>query len=436
MHVLSDLEKGKDNPDNPEKPRGFTRLINVTEGSSDNLPPARLGGGASKWGKFLNGGPPEITSDDNQNIITSNVDIEEQQTKLPETPKMSVKPLSKFGKLVMRKGNDSIPEEDEVRLKEKSNLQKTGSQDSSIPRSNGRIDSIHNASNESSHGDSMVSLSIGETQVLTSLYHIQLQLKEEMEYLHTKISRIDDHLSEIVRMFSPSSTPCSHSSTYPNSKTTSPKNTAIHSSDQSSAESSPKRHIAPTNIKWSQDSSTGPHSSKSSMSSVPEKSSDDCSHSPSRISVGQKSIIHLSQEPYLTLDTARSRSTSGASSPISTVHTNDTTGHAVESAYGDVDTSCSNSDHNASVASMADDVLKLNLHSKLSKISPKRSRTRTNPGGLKYSSNLIGNVHQKSDGSNHSNSDRNSPQPDVLKSYNLMSDDDSSHIKDRDLDIL
>jgi hypothetical protein len=49
----------------------------------------------------------------------------------------------------------------------------------------------------------MVSLSIGETQVLTSLYHIQLQLKEEMEYLHTKISRIDDHLSEIVRMFSP-----------------------------------------------------------------------------------------------------------------------------------------------------------------------------------------------------------------------------------------
>jgi hypothetical protein len=47
---------GKDNPDNPEKPRGFTRLINVTEGSSDNLPPARLGGGASKWGKFLNGG--------------------------------------------------------------------------------------------------------------------------------------------------------------------------------------------------------------------------------------------------------------------------------------------------------------------------------------------------------------------------------------------
>jgi hypothetical protein len=52
---------------------------------------------------------------------------------------------------------------------------------------------------------------------------------------------------------------------------------------------------------------------------------------------------------------------------------NDTTGHAVESAYGDVDTSCSNSDHNASVASMADDVLKLNLHSKLSKISPKRS---------------------------------------------------------------
>jgi hypothetical protein len=42
MHVLSDLEKGKDNPDNPEKPRGFTRLINVTEGSSDNLPPARL----------------------------------------------------------------------------------------------------------------------------------------------------------------------------------------------------------------------------------------------------------------------------------------------------------------------------------------------------------------------------------------------------------
>ncbi|CAC5372076.1 KCNH5 [Mytilus coruscus] len=441
MQVLSDLERGKETPDNSEKPRGFTRLINVTEGSSDTAPPAKLGGGASKWGKFLNGGPVELTSDDNQNIVTTQIDKDkdkdkEDGTKTPsEAPKATVKPLSKFGKLLLKRGNDSIPEEDDEKENKhvKTQLQKSASGDSGVARSNLRIDSIYHDSNEaiSSQRDSIGNLSVGERQVLTSLYDIQLDLKEEMEFLHNKISRIDDQLGEIIRLFSPRSTPYSHSSVYPDSKTTSPKNTSTHSIDQLSVESSPKRNvIVPKTVKTSIDSSTGPQSSKSSVASVPEKNSDS-SGSPSRSSFGRKSIIHLSQEPYLNLDTARSRSTSGASSPLSTFHTNES--EQTESRDGD--TSCGTSDHSASIATMADDVLKLNLHSKLSKISPKRSRTK--PGQqLKYSSNLISNAHQQQAGNKDTDSNRNSPHTDILKSYHLSSDDDGSHIKDRDLDIL
>lgn len=438
MQVLGDLEKGKETPDGMiEKPRGFTRLINVTEGSVESAPSTRLGGGASKWGKFLNGGPPEITSDDNQNIVTTQTQSETpDHTKTTETPKP--KSMSTFSKLLLRKGTESIPEEEEEKEHKviRSTLQKAGSADSGIPRSNGRIDSIHHGSNDaiSTHLDSMGNLSVGEKQVLTSLYDIQLDLKEEMEFLHNKISRIDHQLSEIIRLFSPRSTPYSHSSAYPDSKNTSPKNSGSQNTDQSSAESSPKRLAVVTRIKTSIDSSTGPPSSKSSIVSEGEKSTDTArSDNPSRASVGQKSIIQLSHEPYISLETARSRSTSGASSPLSSFQTkSDAASARGESTDGDA--SCSNLENNHSVASFADDVLKLNTHSKLTKISPKRSRTK--PGStLKFSSNFVSNIHQQ--GQKESKSNRNSPQQtDILKTYNVSTDDDSSHIKDRDLDIL
>lgn len=87
-------------------------------------------------------------------------------------------------------------------------------------------------------------LSAAEQHMLTSLYDIRLEIKEELDSLRQKMNRIDEHISEVLRFFSPLSTPCSSVSTYPSSKFNSPHNiTSSNSADQSpknSLSSSPR----------------------------------------------------------------------------------------------------------------------------------------------------------------------------------------------------
>ena len=85
-------------------------------------------------------------------------------------------------------------------------------------------------------------LSAAEQHMLTSLYDIRLEIKEEIDSLRQKMNRIDEHISEVLRFFSPVSTPsCSSSvSAYPSSKFNSPQNITT----SSSADQSPKNSIS------------------------------------------------------------------------------------------------------------------------------------------------------------------------------------------------
>ncbi|XP_021340562.1 potassium voltage-gated channel subfamily H member 1-like [Mizuhopecten yessoensis] len=435
MQPNNDPERGRmSSMDMPERPRSFTRLINVSEGSIGGSPVPKIGGGATKWGKIMNGNvPSEGTSDSNQNKINVEKEKEDLQTKINEAPKATVKPLSKWGKMMAKpEPINEAPEDDQ-----KSNLKKTDSTDSGILRSTVKLDQL--ADDTVSEGPQTLrestsgALSVAERQMLTSLYDIRLEIKEEIDVLHQKMSRIDEQMSEILRMFSPSSTPCSsQESTYPVSKITSPRNTTTNTTasadntPKSSVESSPKRRVSDVNF-----------TSKSSSTSNPRPNSPASVKSrDSQSKTSQGSSVDLSRGSQ---NVSRSSSPAGRSStPVKT----------------------------SNVSSMCDDVLKMDVKSKLIKAHPKGLQ---NKASVRYSSHVsnqqkqqhsppkhvqlssssepAGSVSddsgsqqsQPSQGAHSSPEDSKSGSErgqQVLAGLRIPSDDNNTHIKDRDLDIL
>lgn len=249
-----DLERGHVNPSLLGS-KAETRLINVSESSSQFSAVPRLGGGASKWGKFLGGGGstpkiPEIPQNGNNNIpdaIPKNI---KEVMKPAEPPKPVLKPASRWGKFMAKPSEPVQGNSHTSAVNPKTNLRKTDSTDSGILRSDVKLDQIGDGSDSSTTRDTVAStgstLSAVEQQMLTSLYDIRLEMKEEMEHLSHKINRIDDQISEILRLFSPSSSPCSSRvSTYPNSRystfNSSTENNSAGQSPKSSQPSSPHR---------------------------------------------------------------------------------------------------------------------------------------------------------------------------------------------------
>ena len=232
------------------RPLGSTKIINVSETSAPVTNVPKLGGGASKWGKLLAG----TNNNDLYKVPESTVtDRQKLSEKNNEASKSITKHVVKLTH-VLENRIDGTREDDD----DKNNLKKTDSNDSGILKSNNKLDQISNGSIDSSqcsHHQSAGALSVVEQQMLTSLFDIRLEFKEEMELMHQKMSHIDDQISEILRMFSPSVSPCSsHMSTFPHSKFTSP-----HSSP----------HTSPKNTT----SNSVDHSPKTSISSSPRHTS-------------------------------------------------------------------------------------------------------------------------------------------------------------------
>ncbi|XP_052829740.1 potassium voltage-gated channel subfamily H member 1 isoform X3 [Octopus bimaculoides] len=271
-------------------PGSEARVINVSESPPQTSNVPKLGGGgggASKWNKFLgkeNGRSSDIarSSDhgkpDYYKTTGSNVEhnIQCEEPKIPDiTSRSSVKQLSKWGRIIAKQ-QDTIVEDPEDELK--SNLQKSDSTDSGILKSNVKLDQIseeppnHLSANvlstklvsENEKTDSTVAentlgagwsvrwnsnergLSLGrptetsakerffnignaDQQVMNFLEDIRLEQKEEFKSINTRISRIDEQIGEILRLFTPSSSPCSSRlSSFPCSKYNSPNTTATN----------------------------------------------------------------------------------------------------------------------------------------------------------------------------------------------------------------
>ena len=236
-------------------------MINVSENNGPKAPPGKLGG-AAKWTKLLGGGSkatlntgnegkkeetpvieanhvgPGPASDTNQNKVTMN-DLSLVKAspinQTSDTPKLTVKPLSKWGRMFAKSAQEPIQEspEDDIR----NNLKKAEPENEAVTKKKGGKDDGKNTEllpltgrdisveigGGGGGGGVGGTLSAAEQHMLTSLYDIRLEIKEEMDNLGHKISRIDGQIAEILRFFSPTSTPClSSSSTCQSSKRSSP----------------------------------------------------------------------------------------------------------------------------------------------------------------------------------------------------------------------
>ena len=79
-------------------------------------------------------------------------------------------------------------------------LRKAESTDSGILRSEQRLDEIGRS--DSKEGSSSLSVS-SDNQLLSSLMEIKVELKEEIENLGHKMTRLDDQIADIIKIFSP-----------------------------------------------------------------------------------------------------------------------------------------------------------------------------------------------------------------------------------------
>ncbi|XP_050407025.1 potassium voltage-gated channel protein eag [Patella vulgata] len=216
--------------------------------------------GPSQWGKFLNRIGRNSAS-------TNDLAEQEVQEKAPPTTKWNI--LDKIDSAYENVDNVGV----------KSNLQKTESVDSGFLKSNNRLDETDEEV-RSYPGKS--ALSPVEQHLITSLINIKLEIKEDLDILNQKINRIEGQMCDIIRFFSPLSTPSySFISTYPSSKYNSPHDTVSSNSEnfspktyspKTSPKNSPQRTVNYKNDH--QDTTPRHHSCDNSGSSSRPKSPD------------------------------------------------------------------------------------------------------------------------------------------------------------------
>ena len=264
-HQHPDIEKGDQNSvNNNERPRtgnGTARVINVSENDGEAGKAPVGGGAASKWGKFLAGAASATANNTKTQAPVKNVTLPQKQDNTTRQVNVS-KPGSKWGKMFAAK-QEPIEEKDEENPKsqasEKSNLRKADSTDSGILKSDKNLDQISEESIDSGPLTTRdVNISAGpltvvpgDSHLIASLYDIKLEIKEEIESLNQKMTKIDLQIGDILKMFSPSSSPCSSqtsssSSSRGNSNSSTANNSIMASPKRASLPSSP-RHV-PMNV--------------------------------------------------------------------------------------------------------------------------------------------------------------------------------------------
>ena len=239
-HVGNDLNRSDDK--SIKIMENDIKVVNVNETTEQQ-------GGKAKWGKFLAGGGPQMA--DNNTLGPNSIPA----PAAGGPPRLAAKP-SKWGRLGGKNKQDTIEEEEEMREGNgRSNLRKAESTDSGILKSDARLDQIEEEGAPLTQRDVSLSiagssLSAAEQQLISSLYDIKIEIKEEIENLNVKMTKIDDQIGDILKMFTPASSPySSHTpsslSSRINSTASSNSSTASNSivtSPKGSVPSSPHRH--------------------------------------------------------------------------------------------------------------------------------------------------------------------------------------------------
>ncbi len=305
VQALADLEKGETKID-MEKLRppanGKAHIINISENP-------RTQGSASntKWGKFLAGAaqvPGGNAGGPNLPGAPARPDNAGGAAPRP-------KPMSKFAKLLASK-QDTIeekPEEEEKKEPKANARNRLGPKDhdSQSQNSEGALTQRDIVFSVGSHNHGAISAA--EQQLINSLHDIKCEIKDEIDVLNHKMNKIDYQISEIMKLFSPASSPYSShtpslssrgapgnssvgsstSSTASNSMVTSPKSSVPSSPHRHALENMPNTSIdssrtaTPPSRKGSAGSGSGSQGSSGSRKSSPvEQSSDSSKKSSSK----------------------------------------------------------------------------------------------------------------------------------------------------------
>ncbi|XP_078001298.1 voltage-gated delayed rectifier potassium channel KCNH1-like [Glandiceps talaboti] len=159
---------------------------------------------------------------------------------------------------------DKPPKESKWPFK-RTNLQKAESTDSGIIKSEQKLDEIgHDDGKEvTKRRGSAHSRATPDQQLITSLLEIKLELKEEIESLNGKMSKLDSQISDMIKLLSPMSTP--NASSLLNSRLQSHHDVYSNSnSPRSSNPSSPQRGVIVAQPEPASSSSSGISSGTSS----------------------------------------------------------------------------------------------------------------------------------------------------------------------------
>ncbi|KAH3853303.1 potassium voltage-gated channel subfamily H member 1-like [Dreissena polymorpha] len=265
-----DLETGGPKLSTTDRPAsGPTKVINVSENSSGANGVPKLGGGAAKWGRLL-GASNELKSNNKAAYKLPERSAQEEFLKNASGFSVGIQETAFIrNDTKLRKVMDTQPSpiDESPEIDERNNLKKTESLDSGILKSNKTLDQISNSSdgsNCSRHQQHNTALSFAEQQMLTSLYDIKLEFKEEMELMHQKMNRIDEQISEILRMFSPTMSNCSSQSASCSCPNDCVNLTTAHNTVSNSVDPSPKTSTSssPQRVSIEEESSDSVHESE------------------------------------------------------------------------------------------------------------------------------------------------------------------------------
>ncbi|CAH1791097.1 unnamed protein product, partial [Owenia fusiformis] len=238
LGVPGDAERGDSRASSANSEDRSTPLLsNIAENASKSMPIKR-NGGLSKWGKLMGGGGGGAKTTTEDEVTKDNaVNAKKEEVKEAAAKPAPRPAMSKWGKMFGNKTDTQTTTIDESEEEPKpkpsilkptkpnhdikSNLKKTDSTDSGILRSDQKLDQLSgldtddHSTNADNHSRDMFSanstLSASEQQLITSLYDIKLEIKDEIESLNNKMSKIDGHIGDILKMFSQNSSPYSSS---------------------------------------------------------------------------------------------------------------------------------------------------------------------------------------------------------------------------------
>ena len=291
----TDAEKGQETPlNNVATPKAnggagggtATRIINVSENSKGvSVKTGKGATPAAKWGKFLaataapaGAGAPEIPA--------PTPAAPAKNTSQNNATPAPAKKVSKWGKL-LGTPQDTIEEEDETKKSngnKKSDATDKGTKLELVPLQPHSEEPAPLTSRDiqctvptagSGGGGAFTPV---EQQLIASLYDIKLEIKEEIESLNQKMTKIDDQIGDILKMFTPNSSPFSSHTPSLSSRVHSSASGTVSSGGNSSCNSSVGSNI--TSPKGSVPSS--PHRQPADTVQSPQRSNNAASKSPFR----------------------------------------------------------------------------------------------------------------------------------------------------------